>query len=483
MQQPELKDSATCTPDDFLHALPVPAYIYHPKSQRVISANRPLKALLGILRGGGSKTGDAHLKRLEFPACSVRRCQGSSRALLVLTHESRSGSALCFPAIEQHGTRPTLPDGGIIGILEERCAIHAAPPGPGKRTNHPEWSWNGPLPQSGSSLPTRRPLPRCLGYTSTRPLRREQWLGKVHPEDASRICKELIEIEVNRTTRELNYRMLDSANRYIPVRDVLFFSASSKDYHGSFMERLSKAAFPENAPEIPPTQNQLASMIRSLLRGKDDFQRDLSLSLHDDVVAPVLAVKLQIEQALRALGPQDPTHFEGILNELANIASAARNLCTHTWPAALEIFGPLEAIHSLVAEARRQTGLVIQIVAPRELPVLPRTVSTALYRITQEALTNIARHACASRVHIEMSVTPQILTLSVQDNGVGIPRSRRRNGVGIMGMKERAASIGAQLSVASLIPSGTAVICHLPIASMSTQENASDAPTLNHEST
>jgi signal transduction histidine kinase len=100
--------------------------------------------------------------------------------------------------------------------------------------------------------------------------------------------------------------------------------------------------------------------------------------------------------------------------------------------------------------------------APNELPALPAAVEVAAYRITLEALTNVARHAHAHNCTVHLDVNGA-LELEIVDDGLGLPHDHRA-GVGLASMRERAAELGGTCSVERRLPGGTRVRAHLPLA-------------------
>ncbi len=98
---------------------------------------------------------------------------------------------------------------------------------------------------------------------------------------------------------------------------------------------------------------------------------------------------------------------------------------------------------------------------PEDLPDLPAAVEVAVYRITQEALTNIARHAQAQSCAVQLAVNEDV-ALEIVDDGVGIP-AEREAGVGLSSMRERASELGGSCVVESMPEGGTRVLVHLPL--------------------
>ena len=106
---------------------------------------------------------------------------------------------------------------------------------------------------------------------------------------------------------------------------------------------------------------------------------------------------------------------------------------------------------------------------PEQEPVLERDQATAVFRILQEVLTNVARHANATRVDVELAVSPNELQLEIQDNGRGITENELRSGksLGLLGMRERALLIGAELDIAGVRGAGTRVTLSVPLSGKS----------------
>ncbi len=114
------------------------------------------------------------------------------------------------------------------------------------------------------------------------------------------------------------------------------------------------------------------------------------------------------------------------------------------------------------AAGYRQHGLNVSVEAPQQLPPLPAAVEVAVYRIVQEALTNVLRHAQARACRVELS-TGATLRLEITDDGTGLPEDRR-TGVGLSSMRERAAELGGTCLVErSTVMGGTRVLATLPV--------------------
>jgi signal transduction histidine kinase len=135
-------------------------------------------------------------------------------------------------------------------------------------------------------------------------------------------------------------------------------------------------------------------------------------------------------------------------------------------PSILDDLGLVPALESLVTTVQRRTGARCTIDVATELSsmTLPSEVSTALFRIGQELLTNVMRHAAASQVSMRLSQDGGNVTLAVTDNGKGIPTERMTTGsFGLRGMRERAALLGGHFSIVGTPGGGTTACASVPV--------------------
>ncbi|HEX5913500.1 MAG TPA: sensor histidine kinase, partial [Rubrobacter sp.] len=140
-----------------------------------------------------------------------------------------------------------------------------------------------------------------------------------------------------------------------------------------------------------------------------------------------------------------------------------RRLVYDLRPPALDELGLIEAIRERASRyGVGDEGFLARVEAPDELPPLPAAVEVAAYRIVQEALTNVSRHARASACTVRLACAEgRALTIEVTDDGVGLPDTPE-GGVGLSSMRERAAELGGECEIVRSWPSGTRVFARLP---------------------
>jgi two-component system NarL family sensor kinase len=204
-----------------------------------------------------------------------------------------------------------------------------------------------------------------------------------------------------------------------------------------------------------------------LVAAREEERRRLRRDLHDGLGPQLASLSLNLEMLRNRLG-HDPA-AQALLEQLVVRTQAAvadiRRLVYALRPPALDELGLVQALRETMAQYRQPSlnGLRLSLEAPEELPPLPAAVEVAAYRIAQEALTNVVRHADGSQCVLRLALDPAggWLCLEVQDDGRGLPPLAAR-GVGLASMRERADELGGQCTVETAQPRGTLVRARLP---------------------
>jgi two-component system sensor histidine kinase UhpB len=202
------------------------------------------------------------------------------------------------------------------------------------------------------------------------------------------------------------------------------------------------------------------------MRAQEEERRRLARDLHDEVNQALTAILLRLE-ALSQDSPPDRVDELAELKRLVNQAmEELLNLARQLRPTALDDHGLMPAIETQLKRFAARTGVEVRVTNEGEPETLPEDVQTAVYRILQEALANIGRHAGATAVSVEIEVDEDRLELRIRDDGAGFePTSVVRGasngnggaGLGLSGMVERARLAGGELDIRSAPGSGTTV--------------------------
>ncbi|HEX7735548.1 MAG TPA: GAF domain-containing sensor histidine kinase, partial [Ktedonobacteraceae bacterium] len=200
-----------------------------------------------------------------------------------------------------------------------------------------------------------------------------------------------------------------------------------------------------------------------LVTAREEERRRLRRDLHDGLGPQLASLTLKLETARNRLA-HDPL-ADRLLSELTARAQATvadiRRLVYALRPPALDELGLVSALRELALQHSDQVAMHLD--APSCLPELSAAVEVAIYRIAQEALTNVVRHAGARRCDIRLALNERAgwLSLSVQDDGCGLPQERSV-GIGLISMRERAEELGGTWSIERVPSGGTHMLARLP---------------------
>jgi signal transduction histidine kinase len=215
----------------------------------------------------------------------------------------------------------------------------------------------------------------------------------------------------------------------------------------------------------------LQRLSAQLLTAQEDERRTIARELHDEVGQALTAIKVELAVAEGAMGTASGS--EPLLATARGLTESAlqtvRDLSRLLHPAVLDDIGLTAAIETYVREFRKRYVVTVDFV--HELPAeirLEAGAEAAAYRIVQEALTNVARHAQASRCCVSLRRIDDTIRLAVEDDGRGFDAERERNGpgergLGLLGMQERVGRLGGTCRVDSAPGKGTRVEINLPI--------------------
>jgi len=201
---------------------------------------------------------------------------------------------------------------------------------------------------------------------------------------------------------------------------------------------------------------------RGVVRAQEQERQRLAQDLHDEVNQALTAILLRLEAAL----PEAPPGLRRELETTKALTTRAMeellHLARELRPTALDDHGLLAALRTQVHNFGEQTGIDAEFRRQGEVPRLTDDQQLVLYRVTQESLSNVAQHAGASRVLVELSSIGRIV-LQIADDGCGLAGGAsgfakgREGGLGLSGMRERAVLVGGNLSIHSTEGAGTTV--------------------------
>jgi two-component system, NarL family, sensor histidine kinase DevS len=204
--------------------------------------------------------------------------------------------------------------------------------------------------------------------------------------------------------------------------------------------------------------------LRRVVAGQELERRRLARELHDETGQALTSILLGLKRVEEAK-PEDARVAAAELREqIVDTLQSVRRLAVELRPSALDDFGLVAALERLAEAFGEQSGVAVDIQTNLDSARLPGEVETALYRIVQEALTNVAKHADATRVSIVVTRRENTVTALIEDDGQGFGAAGGTGeGLGLVGMKERVGLLGGRLAIESTEGTGTTVVAEVPI--------------------
>jgi signal transduction histidine kinase len=206
--------------------------------------------------------------------------------------------------------------------------------------------------------------------------------------------------------------------------------------------------------------------LRRVVAAQEQERRRLARELHDETGQALTSILLGLRTVEEARGEESMRAAVGEVRDLVRATlQDVRQLAVELRPKALDDFGLVAALERLTETFREQTGIALAFQSMLPAERLSAEIETALYRIVQESLTNIVKHARAGTVSITLGRKRDAVTVVVEDDGVGFdPARTREEGLGLIGMRERVALVGGRLTIESRPGAGTTFVVEVPVS-------------------
>lgn len=221
--------------------------------------------------------------------------------------------------------------------------------------------------------------------------------------------------------------------------------------------------------EMQPSPDQLRDLAAKLSAARDAERTHLSRELHDDLGQTLTSLKLELLRMIKIVDWSRLDHsmidrVQSLIGLTEISLETTRRIATDLRPPALDHLGLGEAIRWEASLVQARTGIRCRVVHGAKALGLPENEGIGVFRIFQEAITNVIRHAEASAVRIELRETGKRLVLSVKDNGRGITLREvaNRASIGLLGMRERARLLGGTCDISGRKGKGTTVVLRIP---------------------
>ena len=292
-------------------------------------------------------------------------------------------------------------------------------------------------------------------------------IEKIHPDAraASAHLNQIVEMLSERTV-ELAASNLELEREIIHRKTAEAALKKSEHHYSELLE------------ESDRLQTQLRQLSRKILSTQEEERREISRELHDVIAQTLTGINVR----LATLKKEAATNTKGLDRNIARTqrlveksVDIVHQFARELRPAVLDDLGLIPALHTFVKAFSKRTRIHVQLKVFAEIERLDSNQRTIFYRVAQEALTNVARHAQASRVDVSIQKLPDCICMKIKDDGksFNVERVLYSNGskrLGLLGMRERLEMVGGTFKIESSTGKGTVVIACLPLGKLARGE-------------
>jgi PAS domain S-box-containing protein len=220
----------------------------------------------------------------------------------------------------------------------------------------------------------------------------------------------------------------------------------------------------ERTADLETSHQNLRQLTQAIVHAQEAERRRVARELHDEAGQSLVGLKMTIDQVLSEIPESQPelrNKISKVIADLSQTMREIRSLAHGLRPSALDVAGINIALTGLCQEMAEQARLDIQYTGI-DLPSLPDDISVTLYRLVQEALTNIVKHAKATIVWVNLEQKTDEIRLTVLDDGHGFNPATIQGSLGLQGMNERISLLGGMLKISSMPGEGTTLQAFIP---------------------
>ena len=295
----------------------------------------------------------------------------------------------------------------------------------------------------------------------------ESWLSFIHPEDLEHVKEEIKKSQASLSDSSFYNRICrrDGTIRYIFTVIKYKFNSEGKPIglfgtaHDVTEQKIVEEKFKKSEIQIRNFAKHLNQVI-------EDERSSTAREIHDELGQQLVGIKIGLASlnksnahSLKTTGGEQSEKITGMMKDVDTTIQSMRKISTQLRPGILDTLGLIPSIQWLGSEFEKKTKIKCKMEISVTEQKFEKNISTCFFRICQEALTNISKHAGAHEVIISVSQNKNELMLKISDNGKGIVSEKLENpfSMGLLGMRERANIIGAELKIESKKGKGTTI--------------------------
>ncbi len=222
--------------------------------------------------------------------------------------------------------------------------------------------------------------------------------------------------------------------------------------------------------ELERRAQESEQLHRQVVRAREDERKRVARELHDQIIQPLFGLNYQLAARQVVQGPAVAGSEDRVKAEIRRLVDEVRRICADLRPPALDTLGLASAVRARVREAGQQASFQARLtVEGDEERELPEDVSMCLYWVLQEALLNVQKHAAAREVRVRLSIGPEEVTLTVEDDGRGFDSQAQlgqfatASHFGLAGLRERLSLVDGRLEISSVPRRGTRLAARVPL--------------------
>lgn len=306
---------------------------------------------------------------------------------------------------------------------------------------------------------------RIFGWSPTTPIKPSRLLRAIHPEDRPRAYRRWRDLQEGGPT-DIQYRIkVDDDLKWLHERSELQQADDGSRHCVGAVLDITEIKHKE--AQLRRSKQRLRELVAHREQAREEERAHIAREVHDELGQQLTALRMDVTMLkLRypEVAPEFEVHVRRMKEAIDTCIVSVRQVASSLRPAVLDM-GVVASVDWLLKNFSERTGIATAFVAPVDDLLLDDARATAVFRVLQESLTNIARHAQATRIDVVMRCDDKVLHISVADDGRGFDAKvvRNKRGFGLMGIRERVLVFGGQARFDTVLGQGTTVRLSIPL--------------------